>query len=100
MASVWPAQLAALHAEIAEVLGWAWTRFPEGPGPLDEGHAWDCALAGSRELSAPETLHYDPARREISTECGPPGPPRHTVTLALSGNEAFCAAFRQRFGLD
>jgi hypothetical protein len=39
-------------------------------------------------------------RYQLSVEAGPPGKPRHTVTLSLSGAPAFCEAFMQQFGLD
>lgn len=98
MASVGPAQLPALHAEIVEVLDWAHAAFADR-GPLEDGHDWDCELQGTVETSAPQTLAYDAATRRLATSLGPAAAPRHTVTLTLSGNPAFCEAFRRRFGL-
>ena len=41
MASVPPADLPAVRAEIDAVLGWLLSRFGDRQGPLDEGGAWD-----------------------------------------------------------
>jgi hypothetical protein len=78
MASVRQAQLAALRAEIAEVLDWAETTFAGQRAPLDEGGEWDVDLQ----------QHADAAT-----------PPWHVLTLSISGSAAFCAAFMQRFDL-
>jgi hypothetical protein len=79
MASVRPAQLVAVRAEIAEVLEWAETAFAGQRGPLDEGGEWDLDLQERVDGASP---------------------PWHVLTLAVSGSTAFCAAFIQRFGLD
>ncbi len=100
VASTWPEQVQAVHAEIVRVLDWAHVEFPNQRGPLDEGFDWDYDLHGVREMTAPEALHYDEVTRQISVEAGAPGKPRHTLTLLLSGTPAFCAAFMQQFGLD
>jgi hypothetical protein len=76
MASVRPAQLAALRAEITEVLSWAEAAFAGQRAPLDEGGEWDLDL----QERVDET-----------------SPPWHVLTLSLSGSAQFCAAFRQRF---
>jgi hypothetical protein len=78
MASVRPAQVAAVRAEIAGVLDWAETTFPGQRAALDEGGEWDVDLQE----------HNDGA-----------SPPWHELTLSISGSTSFCAAFRQRFGL-
>ena len=100
MASVGPAQLAAVHAEVVRVLDWAHDTFGESRGPVGEGGDWDYDLQGQCETSCDEDLTYDIATRQLRTRTGPPGPPRHTVTMALSGTPAFCEAFRQRFKPD
>ncbi|MBA3592751.1 MAG: hypothetical protein H0W47_02995 [Polaromonas sp.] len=79
MASVRPAQLAALRAEIAEVLEWAETTFSGQRGPLDDGGEWDVDLHERVDGASP---------------------PWHVLTLCISGNASFCAAFGQRFGLE
>jgi hypothetical protein len=99
MASTWPEQVQAVHAEVVQVLDWAHAEFPSQRGPLDEGFGWDYDLHGVQELTAPEVLHYDEQTCRLSAEAGPAGKPRHTLTLALSGNPVFCEAFIQRFGL-
>lgn len=75
MASVGPAQLDAVRKEVALVLAWAFEAFPVGHGPLDQGHAWD------------HDLHEQAESDDL-----------HTLTLLLSGREAFCRAFAERFG--
>jgi hypothetical protein len=99
MASTWPDQVAAVHAEIAQVLDWAFATFPDRRGPIEEGGDWDYDLQGMQEFTAPQTLRYDEATRRLSVELGPPGKPRHTVNVSFSGTSEFCAAFRQQFGL-
>ena len=76
MASVWPAQRDALQAEVAQVLDWAHSEFPERHGPLDEGGEWDHDVQ-----SVPEAGRY-------------------TLTLTISGTPAFGTAWRARFGSD
>jgi hypothetical protein len=100
MASTWPEQVPAVHAEVARVLAWAHGEFPGRRGPLEEGFDWDYNLHGMRELTAPETLLYDEAAGRLAVLSGPPGKARHTLTLTLSGNAGFCEAFRQQFGFD
>jgi hypothetical protein len=100
MASTWPDQVAAVHAEIAQVLDWAYANFPGRRGPIEEGGDWDYDLQGMQEFTAPQTLRYDEVTRQFSAELGPSGKPRHTVTVSFSGTSEFCAAFRQQFGLE
>lgn len=99
MASTWPEQVQAVHAEVVQVLEWAHAEFAGRRGPLDEGFDWDYDLHGVQELTVPEGLHYDEQTHRLSVEAGPAGKPRHTLTLSLGGTPAFCAAFIQRFGL-
>ena len=98
MASTWPEQAPAVRREIALVLDWACRTFPGQRGPVGEGGDWDYDLHGQQEFTAPETLTYDEATRQLAVRAGPPGKPRHTVTLSISGTDAFCAAFRAEFG--
>jgi hypothetical protein len=79
MASVRPAQLAAVRAEIAGVLEWAETAFAGQRAPLDEGGEWDLDLQERVDGASPLW---------------------HVLTLSIGGSTAFCAAFIQRFGLD
>jgi len=99
MASVPAARLTVLQAEIALVLDWAHATFSHQRAPLEEGGEWDYLLQGQQEWTVPETLAYDELTRRFSSQPGSAGPPRHTVTLALSGSAQFCQAFRQRFGV-
>ncbi|MFS2036894.1 hypothetical protein ACEN8I_22920 [Polaromonas sp. CT11-55] len=100
MASTWPEQVPAVHAEVVRVLAWAHAEFPGRRGALEDGFDWDYNLHGMRELTAPEALLYDEAAGRLVVQPGPPGKARHTLTLTLSGNAGFCEAFRQQFGLD
>jgi hypothetical protein len=100
VASIWPGHVAAVHAEIVQVLTWAHAEFPGRRGPLDEGFDWDYDLHGMQEMTAPEALHYDEVTHQLRAEAGPPGRPRHTFTLSLSGTPAFCSAFMQQFSPD
>jgi hypothetical protein len=100
MASVWPEQVPAVHAEVVQVLAWAHAEFPGRRGPLDEGFDWDYDLHGVQELTAPEGLHYDEQARLLRVDAAPAGKPRHTLTLSISGTPAFCEAFIRQFGLN
>jgi hypothetical protein len=100
MASTWPEQAPAAQAEAIQVLAWAHEEFPGRRGPLEDGFDWDYDLHGMQELTAPEALLYDEVSRRLSVQAGPPGKPRHTLTLSLSGTAEFCDAFRRHFGLD
>lgn len=100
VASTLAPQVAAVQAEIAQVLDWAHTAFPNSRAPLDEGGEWDFNLQGQQEWSAHEVLHYHPQTHQFSSHLNPAGPARHTVTLSLSGSAQFCDALRQQFGLD
>lgn len=100
MASVWPEQVAAVHAEIVRVLDWAHRAFPGTRGPVGEGGEWDYDLHGLREYTVPEQIGYDAATRRLAVQAASPGKPRHTVTLLLSGTDEFCFTFRQAFKLE
>ena len=98
MASTWPEQVAAVQAEVVRVLQWAHHAFPGTRGPVAEGGDWDYDLHGVREFTAPERITFNPANGLLDVQAGAPGKPRHTLTLLLSGTDAFCDAFRQAFG--
>ena len=97
MASTFPAQVAAVQAEIVQVLGWAYATFPGLRGPLDEAGEWDFNLQGVQEFSVQETIHYNHKTHQLTVTTSPAAVPRHTVTLSITGTSTFCAAFRQRF---
>jgi hypothetical protein len=78
MASTDPGQADAVDAEVQSVLDWAWRRFADSHGPLEEGHDWDHDLQVATEVAA--------------------GRAWRTVTLTLSGSRAFIAAFTEHFG--
>lgn len=99
MASVGTGHVPALQAEVAKVLGWAYDVFPQGRGPLDEGFDWDYDLQARVESSTPESWVFEPTSGLVLASRGQPGEPLCTVTLSLSGTEAFCQALRERFDL-
>ena len=99
VASTLPAQVKAVHAEIAGVLEWAHAAFANVQAPLDEGGEWDFNLQGQQEWTAHEALHYHPGTRQFTSRLSPAGPARHTVTFSISGSAQFCDALRQQFGL-
>ena len=100
MASASAAQRPALEAEIAAVLGWAHGEFPAGRRPLDEGGDWDYSLHGVLEVAQALSADYEPGTGTLSLRAEPPGPPRTTFDLALTGTADFCAAFRSAFDID
>jgi hypothetical protein len=77
MATTAPAKTSEVLAEVAQVLAWADSAFPDARGPLDDGGRWDFDLQQTREA-----------------------PDLDTVTFSLGGTADFCAALRERFGLD
>lgn len=96
MASAAPAQLQALQAELQRVLAWAHRTFGP-PAPLEEGGEWDYELQGVQEVPAPLDVRYDAASDRIALQPGPPGTPRITLSLTLTGRQPFCDAFRAEF---
>lgn len=100
MASVSPAQVAALHAEIAQVLAWAHAQFPDGHGPQEDGGQWQYDLQGVQEVSTPLALDFDAASGRLSCTAGAASTPRTTITLSISGSADFCEALREAFGVE
>ena len=75
MASTAAAQHKAVMDEAQQVLDWAWQRFPQSHGPLDDGMDWDHDL-------------------QVTLEDGD----WHTVVLTLTGTARFVDAFIAAFG--
>jgi len=99
MASTGAPQVAAVHAEIVQVLAWAHAGFGEPGAAVGDGGDWDYDLQGVQETSRPEAIDFDPSTGRLRVQPGPPGVARHTVSLSVSGTPEFCAAFRQAFDL-
>ncbi|CAN7576759.1 MULTISPECIES: hypothetical protein [unclassified Acidovorax] len=99
MASVSPAQLPPLQAEVAQVLQWAHAEFPDACGPAEDGGQWQYDLQGVQEVSTPLQLAFEPLSGSIHSVPGSPAPARTTLTLSISGNAAFCAALRSAFDI-
>lgn len=97
MASVLADRLPALLAEIAAVLRWAVGTFGPG-GALDDEGEWDYDLQAILEPGTPIDVSFDETSGEISL-ASDAGPGRTTLTLTLSGSDAFCVAFREKFEL-
>lgn len=104
MASVLPAHVPALHAELTQVLAWACDTFGPDSGPLDEGCDWDydLQLTDTDAAAVQASITFDAPTRSLCVCVPPASAPhmRHTVTLTLVGSSAFCAAFRQAFVQD
>lgn len=100
MASVTTAQLPALYAEISAVLAWAHQQWPGACAPLEEGGEWQCDLQGAQEVSTPLTLEFDEMHGQVRCVTGDAAPARTTLTLTLSGSNAFCAAVREAFEIE
>lgn len=95
MASVLPARLPALLAEMKAVLHWATDTFGP-PGATDDEGEWNYELAGLLEPATPLEVVYDRSRDELLVTPAA-GDARTTLTLTLSGSPGFCAALRERF---
>lgn len=100
MASVSPAQISVLYAEIAALLAWAYAQFPDACGPQEDGGEWQYDLQGVQEISTPLTLEYEQGANSIRTVASAPLAPRTTVTLSISGGPGFCAALRDRVAIE
>ena len=100
MASVLPAQLPALQAEIARVLDWAQGSFTRGA--LDDGFDWDYDLQLAEDSAAQGPIGFDESSHRLWVDVHPGVTPasRHTVSLTVSGTPVFCRALREVFGLD
>lgn len=100
MASVVPAQVPALEAEISAVLAWAHRHWPDACGPAEDGGAWQYDLQGAQEVRTPLVLEFDAASSQLRTVVGNPAPPRTAITLTISGRADFCSALREAFEID
>jgi hypothetical protein len=100
MASVGPAHWPSVQLEVAQVLEWVHRRFAGERGALDEGADWDYELQGLHEVASVDALTFDEASGQLRSRLGPPGQPRHTATLTLTGRAHFAQAFSEAFGLS
>jgi hypothetical protein len=73
------ALVAAVEAEVQQVLDWAWRTFPHTHGPVEQGFDWDHDVQHTLVRSGD-------------------GHGWHTTALTLSASAAFAEAFAQRFG--
>lgn len=94
MASPTPTHNAALLAEVGHLLDRLHTRH-DPPGPLDEGHAWDCDLQVQFEDGTPVAWHWHERRvRWPWPEHMPPNT-RLTLSLSLTGGPEFTHTLEQ-----
>lgn len=104
MASVGPAQQPALHAEVAQVLGWLHRHHGQHQGPAEDGGLWDADLQGSIERVSPLQLSFDPRSSQLLSHLhSQPGPgevQRHSINLSLTLAPELANALRAEFGLD
>ena len=98
MASVPTDRLPELLAEITALLDWAHTEFGALRGPVETGGLWDYDLQCERDGLPLLALGFDIHERQIHPR--PQSQPQAwvTLTLSLSGGQAFAAAFVDRFG--
>jgi hypothetical protein len=75
VASTVAGQHAAVMVEVQQVIDWAWRRFPEAHGPIDDGMEWDHDL-------------------QVTVEDGG----WHTVTLTMTGTGRFVEELLAVFG--
>jgi hypothetical protein len=94
MASVVPTRLPAVLDEVRAVLAWAWREFG-APSTLSDESQWHFDLQAVDETSTPLEITFDGEQARVSL---PPHPKdRVTITLTISGPEAFGIAFKEAF---
>jgi hypothetical protein len=95
MASVLPAHLPGLLAEVGAVLGWAHRGFGAPAAAPDAGE-WDFELQALGADDAPLEIAYEIAGGILFSR--PPATAgRVTLALAISGSRQFCSALREAF---
>ena len=99
MASVLPARLPPLLAEMEAVLRWAQDAF--GPAAASHGEGeWDCELQALAEPDAALAVRFDARSGAVELDPAAARAGRVTLTLTIGGSRAFCEALRERFELD
>ena len=99
MASVPPARVSDVLAEVTAVLAWAHRHFPGGPQPLDDGGEWDVLLQAQVNDGVPVTLHHHLASGRVHGM--PPLPLTESapgwvcITLTLAATHAVAQALLQ-----
>ena len=77
------------------MVAWAHQAFG-APAALEEGGAWDYALHGSEERTAPLDLQWDAAQGQLRAEpTAAAGEPRRTLALTFSCTPALVDEFRR-----
>ena len=89
LASPAPVHNAALLAEVACLLAGLCAQHGQ-PGPLDEGHAWDCDLQVHHEDGTPLAWHWHEHQVQWSSAAAPASArTRLTLSLCLTGGIDF-----------
>jgi hypothetical protein len=88
LASPAPAHGAALLAEVAELLS-ALRAQHGAPGPVDEGHGWDCDLQAQAGSNGPMHLEWHGSPVRWMPAYSAAENQRITLSLSLTGNAAF-----------
>ncbi|MPM31362.1 hypothetical protein SDC9_77917 [bioreactor metagenome] len=98
MASAPAPRVAALASEVEQVLQWATRRFAGQRGALDDGGDWDFDLQAQDDDGTPLAAGFDAASGRLTLQASASG--HTTVSLSISGNAQFAAAFGDAFHWD
>ena len=90
LASPVPAHNAALLSEVSRLLDHLHAQHGP-PGPLDEGHTWDCDLQVRQEDGAPLDWHWHAQHVHWPSQAAA----RLTLSLCLTGGPAFVHTLEQ-----
>jgi len=94
LASPAPAHNAALLGEVADLLERLHAQHGQ-PGPLDEGHLWDCDLQVQHEDGATLAWHWHEHRVQWAWPKNTRPTTRITLSLSLTGGTEFTHTLEQ-----
>ncbi len=98
MASAPVQRMPDLSAEVESVLSWAARTFPGRQGSMEDGADWDFDLQAQDDAGEPLRAEFHVRSASLQIETAALG--ATTVTLTLSGNNAFAEAFNDAFELE
>lgn len=93
VASVPPARLPAVLAEVAQVMAWASQHMGSPPCPLDDGGEWDALLEVQADGGPPGLLAWEASTGQIQ----PPAMPADTRWVAITVTLVVDAAWADSF---